>query len=476
VSGRADPFSSLLDTIDRRVAKFGPDRTAFMGYYFLDPIDGVKKVLLDSGQLVPTPVLIGGSAPLGARYVCVWMQNGHDVGVIIPKLLGKIFGLRGDDTNADGDEWFVLDTVDLGTDTAPGVGTNWVWPFDLPDDDAWYIGDLGFTKTMGVWLAGGTDNGEHTYAAVVAHAGDWFVDKFNADCSVLLERWPIPGWSSWGYGPGWGVDPYLYAQGSIMHLASNPNYVTVMCDLIDPAAGPYGFMETMIRFVVFSTDGTLLNQWDYSVPADVYGNTDSLFSYSGSCVDDTHLYFCYYQGSSSFDFFMARLELVTGNVETLFDIGTMDAAITALDPTWNYGPAFPHISELRYEGKAIGGGIGDAYDILLVEGDLILVGDTAGMVRVQLDGTPVWWTPRDGDAAGGALSIGLAFTYDPYPTRVDLHEYNDRWVGLGHSGRGTILASKENIGQVDEFAYDGTFIKTHWPGAEPYRHLWPVNA
>lgn len=78
---RPDAFAKLLEVIDRRAARFGPDRTGMWGYYHFSAELGTNAVLLDTGQLVPNPV-IGQGVVAGSRYPCIWMQGGHDVLVI----------------------------------------------------------------------------------------------------------------------------------------------------------------------------------------------------------------------------------------------------------------------------------------------------------------------------------------------------------------------------------------------------------
>lgn len=77
-TSRNDPYAHLLEVLDGRARAFGPDRTATHGSYYLDGTDGVNKVLLDTGQIIPNPVITPGVKP-GSRVVVVWMQNGHDV-------------------------------------------------------------------------------------------------------------------------------------------------------------------------------------------------------------------------------------------------------------------------------------------------------------------------------------------------------------------------------------------------------------
>lgn len=72
-----DPFSSLLDTIDRRSQLFGPDRTATHGFYGMSTSLGVPSVVLDDGRELPNPVTVSG-VELESRVVVVWMQGGHD--------------------------------------------------------------------------------------------------------------------------------------------------------------------------------------------------------------------------------------------------------------------------------------------------------------------------------------------------------------------------------------------------------------
>jgi hypothetical protein len=78
---RHDGYAALLEVIDKRARLFGPDQTALHGFYFLDGTDGVHKVQLDTGQLVPNPVLAMPVAD-NTRVVCLWMQGGHDVAIM----------------------------------------------------------------------------------------------------------------------------------------------------------------------------------------------------------------------------------------------------------------------------------------------------------------------------------------------------------------------------------------------------------
>lgn len=78
---RADGFASLLAVLDNRAKKFGPDRTGLMGEYLFSAELGTHAVQLDTGQLIPNPVITTGVS-VGNRYPCLWMQGGHDILVL----------------------------------------------------------------------------------------------------------------------------------------------------------------------------------------------------------------------------------------------------------------------------------------------------------------------------------------------------------------------------------------------------------
>lgn len=77
---RADGFSALLNVIDKRMGKFGPDDTVMMGEYQYSPELGANVVVLDTGQVIPNPVTL--NSVVYGRYPCAWMQGGHDIVIL----------------------------------------------------------------------------------------------------------------------------------------------------------------------------------------------------------------------------------------------------------------------------------------------------------------------------------------------------------------------------------------------------------
>lgn len=375
-SAVTDPIGALLDIIDRRMAKFSPDRTATMGYYYLDPADGVKKVLLDSGHVIPNPVVTNG-VKLGARCPCVWMQNGHDIAL----LAGKVARMWGD-WEGDGDEWWSAD----GTAISEGI--------IHPEADS--------------FLYPGGSDGSFIYMLSVddTYPNQFWVSKFDERFATRLDRWEVPGWTG---NPVGVSDKFWDAFSDNQPLCADREHIVVLSVAEDRPGAFYATVS--LEVTVFDTSGVVIAQW--VIPDEDYGR--QLSSFSGLCLDADYIYFGVYDSN---DFvgdgeFVMKIKLDTGVLIELFRITDVDAAIEALDPSWE--------------------GLHYTCGLVEVDGDLIINGSN-GLARIRQDGTPVWWLPL----TTGVSAIGRA---------------------VAHSRRGSVWACDSDA-NATEVQYGGTIVQT----------------
>jgi hypothetical protein len=158
------------------------------------------------------------------------------------------------------------------------------------------------------------------------------------------------------------------------------------------------FNHDFFGVTVFDLSGTILHQWEIPTPPSEFGSTDSLDQYTGSCLDADFLYFGVVDAAA--DNVVVKVELATGAYTSLF---TVNDTVSA------------------------------THGIVEFDGDLIMTG-ASGIARVQQNGTVVWYNaPNDPDG-----------------------EYKS----LAHSGNGSVWTSYDTTALADEWAYDGTFLRS----------------
>lgn len=295
-----------------------------------------------------------------------------------------------------------------------------------PDPNAFTDGD---DSSDAAWYAGGSD-GTFIYQLAIDGTGQWWVDKFDRDLTILLDRWRITGWTSAPGGDQWE------AFDDIQHVCADENNVVVVTDKINSSIEWIG-----IETSVFDLSGALLNQWSYALSdLDEFGSRYSINTRTGSYTDGTFVYF-WIQDPIASDGIMVKVELATGDLTQLFS----SDSVTAQSPD----PDNIYLSP---------GGV------IEKDGDLILAGSDV-IARVHQDGTLVWITqsPSHGSMALQAIT---------------------------HSGRDSIWAGvypEPFVFRAEEYTYDGAYVRSinvpagslqSWfvpDGPPPPTLIWPTT-
>lgn len=329
-----------------------------------------------------------------------------------------------------------------------------------PDPDAWDSGDIeGGVQFIDVYPPGGTDGFFH-YFWVLRADGHYEVDKFSGDLLTLLESWVIPGWSSWGYVDG--VTPYERQEWTGRHCCASSKYVVVFTMQENPSTNEYTYMQ----FVVFDLAGNVVANHSivpYVDPGPFGGGPDAIWGSSDSYILGDEMFFAYYEYTSS-DVWVAKINLLTGEITKLINPNALDIYLWTLDPaTWTFfNPT-----------SANEGRFGGPYSILpLDNGDIFVAGFAAAGVITpdganDGGGTPVWYKGQDDlphsppfggnnlagsyngacDSPGGGVFV--AITGDAVVLEYDLSD-------------GTLLQSVPVIEEVGPIWGPGRSAQPHW--------------
>lgn len=228
---------------------------------------------------------------------------------------GKVWATQPDDF---GDMWWTSD----GATTSGGVVT--------PADPDTIDGNAWPGPAAAAWYAGGSD-GRFIYHVVVDKTtGQWFIDKFNADATTLLDRWEITGWSRDG-------DPYFVPFVDIQYVCASARRIVVIGEKYT------GFDHIAFGVTVFDTSGTIINQWNIDTPAGEFGQRAALQAETGCCTDGSSVFFGLENVTG--DFTMAKVDLSTGVLTELWTLenGSITGVIRK-DRDLIYGGEFDDIS------------------------------------------------------------------------------------------------------------------------------------
>jgi hypothetical protein len=263
---------------------------------------------------------------------------------------------------------------------------------DPPDADA-----------SGTWYAGGSD-GTYIYQGAVdeSASNQWWVDKFDAGMTTLLDRWEVTGWTA-AFAADWW-NPITAVQ----MVCADGSRVVVIADHLDGSSS-----HVSIDVSVFDLSGALLDQWAYATPdLDAFGSRYSL-AVTGSCTDGSFVYF-WMNNPVDANNIMVKVELSTGTLTQLF---TNDDANAQIDP----------------DADVSQGGVVEK------DGDLIIA-SSSWVARLQQDGTLVW------------------------ATEVPVPDVGVNLQAIAHSGSGSVWVVSDPGSsfstQAEEYLYDGTYVRT----------------